>query len=80
MHTKIQFGKDLKKKIHDKEELAAIGHWAYSVYLNWPDNKDAKFLNLLLHLNTMELGEEFAFTYEELEKIADTLMAGKDVG
>ena len=33
----------------------------------------------LLHLGTMELGPEFAFTYEELEKIAYKFIAGKDV-
>jgi hypothetical protein len=27
----------------------------------------------------MELGPEFVFTYEELEQIADDLIAGKDV-
>lgn len=27
----------------------------------------------------MELGSEFAFSYQELNKIADTLIAGKDV-
>ena len=36
-------------------------------------------MELLLTLNKMELGPEFAYTYEELEQIADDLIAGKDV-
>ena len=76
MYTKIQFGKDLKRRAVEREDFAYIGSWVYSVYLNWPNAEDTNFLNLLLHLNTMELGSEFAFSYDELEKIADDLIAG----
>ena len=79
MYTKVNFGRDLKNKIINRQNLINIGIWAYSVYLDWPDIEDDDFLDLLLDLSRMELGPEFAFTYEELEQIADDLIAGKDV-
>ena len=77
--AKIQFGKDLKKRVLAKQSVVDIGCWVYTVYLDWPDCDDSKFSGFLLHLGTMELGPEFAFTYEELEKIAYKFIAGKDV-
>ena len=79
MYTKERFGKDLKQRVLKKERIESIGYWAHSVYLDWPDSDDLVFLQLLLYLNTMELGYQFAFSYEELDKIADDLIAGKEV-
>ncbi len=79
MYTKKMLAQDLKYKIMQKQSTKSIGAWAYSVYLDWDDVNDASFLNLLIHLSTMELGEEFSFTYEELDKIADDVNSGKDV-
>ena len=79
MYTKIQFGNDLKQKISKRENLEAIGYWVYSVYLDWLDCNDLDFLNLLLDLSTMELGYQFALSYEKLDQIADDLIAGKNV-
>ena len=79
MYTKVQFGKDLKRRVLEKEYCEVIGYWAHCVYVDWLDCKDLAFLNLLLDLSRMELGPEFAFSYEELEKIADDLIAGKEV-
>ena len=79
MYTKEQFGKNLKQRVLVKENVESIGYWAHSMYLDWLDCKDIDFLNLLLHLGTMELGPEFAFSYEELNQIADDLIAGKEV-
>jgi hypothetical protein len=36
-------------------------------------------LDVMIGLNTMELGSEFARSYEILNKIADDLIAGKDI-
>jgi len=79
MYTKVQFGKDLKQRVLKRDHVKIIGCWAHSMYLDWPDCKDIDFLNLLLTLNTMDLGPEFAFSYEELDQIADVLIAGKEV-
>lgn len=74
MYTKSNFGSDLKEKVIKREKLINIGIWAYSVYLDWPDIKDDDFIDLLLELSTMELGEDFAFTHDDLEQIADRLI------
>ena len=74
MNEKIQFANELKEKILKKEKISSIGHWAYSVFLNYKDATDTSFLDLLLDLNTMEDGEEFELSYKELNKIADDLI------
>jgi len=79
MYTKVQFGRDLKQRVFKKENIESIGYWAHSIYLDWPDCKDIIFLNLLLDLNTMELGYQFAISYEKLNQVADDLIAGKEV-
>ena len=77
--AKKQFGKYLKKMVLEKQDLIKIGYWAHSVHTDWPDCSDVKFLRLLIDLGTLELGHEFAMSYEELDKIADDIIAGKDV-
>jgi hypothetical protein len=79
MYTKIKFGEHLKDQVLNREDTKSIGNWVYSVYLAWHDNEDVDFLNLLLHLSTMELGPEFALSYEELEQIANNLILEKKV-
>ena len=78
-YTKPAFGLELKNKVIQKENIVEIGVWAHSVYLDCSSKVDAKLLQLMLHLNTMELGNEFAISYEMLNKIADDLIADKDV-
>lgn len=80
MYTKIQFGKELKEKVLKRQDVAEIGHWTYSVYLQYiEDINDPCFDNILLTLNKMEDGPEFTFTYERLNEIADDLIASNDV-
>lgn len=79
MYTKIQFGYELKEKILKKQDVSEIGVWAYEIFLKYSDSFDDVFLNMLITLSTMELGSEFAFTYEELNKISDDLISGKNV-
>ncbi len=59
MYNKKQFGKELKIKVLQKQDVADIGHWSYSVYLENIEDIDLKFRNILLTLNTMEDGPEF---------------------
>lgn len=75
----IKFGKQLKELSANKVVVTKIGRWAHSYYLDLPEEEDKQFLEMLLHLGTMELGEEFAFSYDELMKIADDLIAGRSV-
>lgn len=80
MYTRQQFGQELKEKVSIKKSIVEIGHWAYTMYLEHiHEIDDPKFDEILLTLNTMELGPDFAFSYEELNKIADDLIQGKEI-
>lgn len=80
MYTRIQFGKELKDRLFKKQDVTQIGEWAYSIYLQYIEEiRDEEFDNILLTLNKMELGPEFAFSYERLNEIADDLIAGRHV-
>ena len=67
MYTKVQFGRDLKRRVLEKENLESISRWAFSTYWEHMLNIEDDLVDIALHLNTMELGPEFAFSYEELD-------------
>lgn len=79
MYTKLQFGKDLKNRINKKQNIEEIASWSYTIHLEYFDVNDKEFLDLLLRLSMMELGIDFALTYEELDEIADKLIADNDL-
>lgn len=76
-YTRIDFGKELKEKIKQKETQDMIGKWAYKMYFKHMSEIDDDFQELLTDLNAMEDGPEFEFSYEELDQIADRLIAGE---
>lgn len=79
MDIKQAYGHELKKYVLAKSPTEKIGMWAFSFYWDNIEEIDLEFRDILITLNTMELGPEFAFTYKELEQIADDLIAGKEV-
>ncbi len=78
-YTKATFGRALKDRVQQKQNFVSIGIWAHSVYLDCCAEVEADLLKVMLDLNTMELGPEFAISYRMLDKIADDLIAGKNV-
>jgi hypothetical protein len=78
-YTKAIFGRALKERVQQKQDIISIGIWAHSVYLECSSKVEADLLKVMLDLNTMELGPEFAISYRMLNKIADDLIACKDV-
>ena len=56
IYTKAMLGQELKEKVLQRQDVVEIGIWAYSVYLECDSEVDAKLLQLMLHLNTLELG------------------------
>lgn len=76
-YSRELFGKELKERVIRKEDLLVIGEWAYSICLDY--DVDHNFRRLLLVLTSMGDEPEFALSYEELNQIADDLIAGKDV-
>ena len=79
MYTKVEFGMELKKKVLARQRVEEIGHWCYSIYSDNVGCLEPEFEDIVLTLNTMEHGPEFALTYEELEQIANNLITRKPV-
>jgi len=79
MHKKEQFGQELKVRIKSKESVGDIGNWSYSLYSQYRREMDRAFRDLLITLGSMGMGPEFERSYEELDQIADRLIAGEDV-
>jgi hypothetical protein len=78
MYTRKQFGLELKEKVKKRENLEEIGCWAYAMYLDHiVENKDRELDRVLLALQTLELGPDFAYSYVRLNEIADDLISGK---
>jgi hypothetical protein len=79
VYTKIKFGIELKKFLQRTKDPYEIGKWAFSTYWEHLTDLEHGVRAIALTLNTMEDGPEFVFTHEELNKIADDLISGKDV-
>jgi hypothetical protein len=79
MYTRTIFGFELKKRVLQKQDVVSIGIWAHSTYLEHCEQLEPGLRKVMLDLNTMELGPEFAISYRMLNKIADDLIACKDV-
>lgn len=79
MYTKVQFGIDLKEILKRTRKPSEIGKWAFITYWDHVTDLEHDVREIALTLNTMEDGPEFEFSYDELEKIADDLIAGKNV-
>lgn len=78
MYTKKDFGHELKERVSNNENVAEIGNWAFSIYLEHiEDINDAEFRNILLTLNHMSNEPGFELSYQRLNEIADDLIAGK---
>ncbi|MCC5792424.1 MAG: hypothetical protein JJT82_07450 [Legionellaceae bacterium] len=80
MYTRADFGRNLKERVRHQEDVAEIGRWAYTVYLERDlDRKDLELLDILLILAAMETSpEDFGMSYKRLNEVADDLIAGKE--
>ncbi len=79
MYSKQLFGQELKKRILSGESCEEIGRWSFEVYWENINEIDNNFDEVLLTLNKMELGSEFAFSREKLLEISESLIKNKDV-
>ncbi|MBI2353405.1 hypothetical protein HYV11_04160 [Candidatus Dependentiae bacterium] len=77
MYTREKFGIDLKSKVNKREDIIAIAHWAYSLYLE--QDVEESLNDIFLALASMEENYQFEYSYDELLDIADRLIAGEDV-
>jgi hypothetical protein len=72
------FGKELKQRVQDREHVTVIGQWIDHYHKNLA-NLDSNFLELLQKLSLMSVGFKNRRSYEELDQIADKLIAGEEV-
>ncbi len=81
MYTKQQIGKELKEQLLKNKTAEEIGAWAVATYYDRVLEIDSSsgIRKFLLTLGAMEEGEQFVRSYEELEDIANRLIAGEDV-
>lgn len=77
MYTRADFGKELKERVRNREDVAYIGYWALCMYMEHILDIDDDFEHVLITLNSMDNGPEFALSYKRLDEIADDLIAGK---
>jgi hypothetical protein len=78
MYTREDFGRELKERASERQDRIEIGCWAYEMYMEHIVDIDLKFADILLTLNSMEMGPEFHLSYKRLDEIADDLIAGKE--
>jgi hypothetical protein len=74
-YTRKQCGLELKEKIKQKVDVALIGRWAYNMYYEHMLEIDDDFKDLIKDLNAMEDDPQFELSYEELNQLADRLIA-----
>lgn len=68
------FGKELKERVKKEEDLSLIANWAFTLYLDY--SVDREFRRMLLLFTRMSDDPQFEYSYEELDRIADDLIAG----
>jgi hypothetical protein len=78
-YTRKKFGLELKEKIKNKEDAELIGRWAFHMYYEHMLDIDDDFQDFLTDLGGMSAGPEFTRSYEELDQIANRLIAGENV-
>ncbi|MCX5923793.1 MAG: hypothetical protein NTU89_04520 [Candidatus Dependentiae bacterium] len=78
-YTKKEFGLELKEKIKNKEDAELIGRWALNMYYEHILETEDEFKDFLKDLGGMSADPQFERSYEELNEIADRLIAGEDV-
>ena len=65
--------------IKEKKNIQLISNWAHEWYIQYLTDAGSNLDKVLLVLITMSAGPEFERSYEELNDIADRLIAGEDV-
>jgi hypothetical protein len=78
VYTRINFGRALKAHLRHGKSQVFIGAWAYTL---WMEDKleDKSLEDIAYSLMFMETDEQFERSYEELNQIADKLIAGEEV-
>ncbi|AUG54294.1 hypothetical protein [Thalassospira marina] len=73
--SKSEFGKMLEKKLNETHDLVILSRWAFEIFMDHQRDSEADddMQELLLELSSMEDGEEFEFSVEELVALSKNL-------
>jgi hypothetical protein len=78
MYTQVDFGRELKERVKNNQDVTEIGFWAFEVCLDIRYIKNQCFIDVLETLAKMDIVPGFAFSYKRLNEIADDLIAEKE--
>lgn len=73
MYVKHEFGKQLAEQVNKKYDATYLSYWAHEKYLDHANQIDDETLSAMMTVITMDEGEEFVLTKEELLKLAADL-------
>ncbi len=79
MYTQTMFGHELKLHLANEKTLKKLRDWALSIYFEHKNEIDPKFKRMFVTFGKMEEGVDAWFTLEEIDKIAEDLILGKNV-
>jgi len=74
----ILLGEELRRKIIKRESIEQISNWASDLYFNSRGSLPKEINDILRDIYIMDAGPEFVLTIDELNKIADMLVAEGD--
>lgn len=77
-YTKLNFCRELKAHLRHGKSQIFIGSWAYTLWMD-ANIQNKELEDILYSLMFMETDEQFERSYEELNQIADKLIAGEEM-
>lgn len=73
MYTKLDFGKELAERVNKNYDITFLSNWAHRKYLNYANQLDEETDKAIMTIITMDEGDEFVLSKEELLKLASDL-------
>ena len=73
MYRKFDFGKELAEQVHSKYNITYLSDWAHSKYLDHANQLDDETENAIMTVISMDEGDQFILTKDELLKLASDL-------
>ena len=73
VYTKAEFGKDLKWKLTQTQNIEEIKDWAFKILFRFPYEIEKDLKDILLTLAIIDNKPEFKLSIEEIKQLADDL-------
>lgn len=78
IYDRLEFAKELRRLVFQKVSMQCLADWAYDVWF-YKNNREDKIIHDIAYALSFICCQEFEYSYEELDEIADRLIAGQDV-